>query len=57
MALYKVQQMAQVWHEVMVEAVDEDDAKEIGCAMLMNGDGLEVMDSWEWQDEFWSEKQ
>ena len=56
MATYKVQQMAQVWYEVEVEADNRDEAIELATAKLMNDDGVEVPDSWEWQDEFWTDK-
>jgi len=56
MATYKVQQMAQVWYEVEVEAKDRDEAIELASTKIMNDEGVAVDGSWLWQDEFWTDK-
>lgn len=56
MATYRVQQAAVTYYEVTVEANDEDEALEIGMAEIMNDNGIEVLGSFEWQDDTWVEE-
>ena len=52
MAKYIVEQMAQVWFRVEVEADNEDLAREDAEELLMNGEGVMNSD-WEFTDVFW----
>jgi len=56
MAIYKVHQMAQVWYEAIVIADSRDEAIEKASDIIMSDDGVEVNGSFEWQDEFWTDK-
>lgn len=47
---WKVQQMAEVWHEVWVEAKTKEEALELGMEKIMNFDGEELDDTFEFQD-------
>lgn len=51
MTRYIVEQMAQVWYRVEVEAEDEDTALDLGMYKLMNDEGSEIAFTFEWQDE------
>lgn len=50
MKTYIVKQEASVLYEVEVEAENEDQALELGQAKLFDGEGSEVIYSFEWQD-------
>jgi len=50
MKKYIVQQEASVLYEIEVEAENEDQALELGQAKLFDGEGSEVLYSFEWQD-------
>jgi hypothetical protein len=52
MAKYIVEEMAEVWYRVEVEAEDEDTALEVGMNKLMNGEGSEIPFTFEWQEEY-----
>jgi hypothetical protein len=54
---YKFQQMATVWYQVIVEADNEENAIDIGLEAIAMGDGEEVDNSFELQDETWIEEQ
>ena len=59
MAKYVVEQMAQVWYRVEIEVDDTDRldvALGVGMLALLNGEGTEVHDSFEWQDETYIDK-
>jgi hypothetical protein len=56
MATYKVQQMAQVWYEIEVEAANREEAIELASTKIMNDEGTAADGSWYWQDEFWTDK-
>lgn len=53
---YRVQQMATVWYEVVIEADNEDEAIELGLDSLARGNGYEASGSFEFQDETWVEE-
>jgi len=53
MKTYKVQQLGHVWHEVIVEADNEDEAYQKGTEIIMNGEGTEVYDLFSWEDEIY----
>lgn len=53
---YRVQQMATVWYEVVIEADNEDEAIELGLDSLARGNGYEASGSFEFQDETWAEE-
>jgi hypothetical protein len=50
MKKYIVKQEASVLYEIEVEAENEDQALELGQAKLFDGEGSEVLYSFEWQD-------
>jgi hypothetical protein len=50
MKTYKVINEASVLYEIEVEAENEEQALEIGLEALFNGEGNEVLYSFEWQD-------
>ena len=54
MAKFTVQQMAEIWHTIEVEAANREEAIEIASEMLMNGEGSESVNGLEWTDEFWT---
>ena len=56
MAIYKVQQRAEVWQEVIVEADSREQALAIGTESLMEGEGTDVDDLFEWQDDIYIEE-
>ena len=56
MAMYRVQQKATVWYEVVIEADNEDEALEFGIEALSDGDGFEASGSFMWQEDYWVEK-
>lgn len=51
MKTYRVQQLAHTWHEITVEAETLEEAHKKGSMMIMNGNGVQVPDLFEWQDE------
>ena len=57
MAMYRVQQKATVWYEVVIEADNEDEALEFGIEALSDGDGFEASGSFMWQEDYWVEEQ
>ncbi len=52
MTKYIVEQMAQVWYRVEVEADSVDEAKELGEDSLSEGEGTPNPD-WIFADHFW----
>jgi hypothetical protein len=56
MPTYKVQMGGTVYHEVIIEANNEEEALESGIVSLMSGEGYEVNGSFEWQDDTWVEE-
>lgn len=57
MYTYRVQQQATVWHETTVQANSKEEAIELASTIIMNGDGVEAPDSFEWSDEFWTDEE
>lgn len=51
---YRVQQLGHIWHEVIVEAKTLEEAQEKGSEAIMNGEGFEVAELFEWQDTTYS---
>lgn len=54
---YRVQQKATKWYETTVEANSESEAIELASQKLMSDGGTEVVDSFTWEDEFWTERE
>ena len=51
MAKYKVSQGAYVYFDVVIEAENEAQARELGAELIMDGQGVEDPASFEWQDD------
>lgn len=56
MPMYRFQQMATVWYEVIVEADNRDEAEELGLDSIARGNGEEADGSFELQGETWLEE-
>lgn len=57
MNTYRVQQQATVWYETTVKAHSKEEAIQLASDIIMNDDGVEVSDSFEWSDEFWTDEE
>jgi hypothetical protein len=56
MPIYKVQLPATIFYEIIISAETRDDALNLGIDKLMSGEGIEVPESFDWQDEAWIEE-
>jgi hypothetical protein len=54
MNTYRVQQQATVWYETTVKAHSKEEAIELASTLIMTGEGVEVPDSFLWEDRFWT---
>lgn len=52
MPKYLVKQRIETWYEIGVIAENENDAKDLASDLLMDGVGLRVKGSDEWQDDY-----
>jgi hypothetical protein len=52
MPKYLVKQRVEMWYEISVIAQNENDAKDLASDLLMDGVGLKVKGSFEWQDDY-----
>ena len=52
MPKYLVKQRVELWYEITVIAENEHEAKGLASDLLMDGVGLKVKDSLEWQDDY-----
>jgi hypothetical protein len=51
MKKYRIQQLGHIWHEITVEAKTLEEAHKKGSEAIMNGEGFEIEELFEWQDE------
>lgn len=56
MKTYKVQQKAEVWYEVEVEANSRAEACNLASDKVMHGEGTVADGGLTWVDEFWTDK-